>query len=73
MPEGRSNTESRFIRLWQWVKRQVVQDVPEDIALCEFACRKGQCGMDEWETCDRRINKAAGELSPPVKKSDLTS
>ena len=38
-----------------WLREQVVQDVPEDIALCEFDCRKGQCRMGEWESCERRL------------------
>ncbi len=38
-----------------WLREQVVQDVPEDIALCHFDCRKGQCRMGEWESCERRL------------------
>lgn len=64
MPEDRSGKVSRFRRLWQVVKRQIVDDAPEDLAICEFDCRKGQCLQDEWETCVRRISKGAGELLP---------
>jgi hypothetical protein len=39
----------------RWLKEQIVQDVPEDIALCEFDCRKGQCRVGEWESCERRL------------------
>ncbi len=59
-------------RLWRWAKDQVVQDVSEDSALCAFDCQKGQCTQDEWEACERRLHKAAGELMPadaePVKE-----
>jgi hypothetical protein len=51
--------------LWRWVKDQIVQDVPKDSALCEFDCRKEQCTIGEWETCERRLDKGAGELMPP--------
>ncbi len=51
-------------RLSQWAKEWMVQDVPEDIALCAFDCRKGECTSEEWESCERRQNKAAGELMP---------
>jgi hypothetical protein len=51
-------------RFWRWVGGQVVHDVPEDSALCVFDCRKGQCTLGEWEACDRRLHKAAGELMP---------
>jgi hypothetical protein len=65
-----------FRRLWQFVKRQVVDDAPEDLALCEFDCRKEQCRQDEWETCGRRIRKGSGELFPdgglkPTPPADL--
>ncbi len=55
-------------RIWRWFQRQIVQSVPEDTALCEFDCRKQQCTMGEWESCDRRIRKAAGELMPAPKR-----
>jgi hypothetical protein len=51
-------------RLVQLVKRNIVGDVPDDIALCEYDCRKGQCVMGEWAACDRLIHKASGELYP---------
>jgi len=51
-------------KLWQWLKDQMVQDVPEGDALCEFDCRKGQCDEGEWASCERRIQKAGGELWP---------
>jgi len=57
--------------IWRWLRNQIVQDVPEDSALCEFDCRKGQCTTEEWEGCDRRLNKAAGELMPSPKKPPL--
>jgi hypothetical protein len=47
----------------RWLKQQV-QDVPDELALCEFDCRRAQCTSDEWATCERRINRAAGELLP---------
>jgi hypothetical protein len=44
----------------RWLKNQVIQEVPEDIALCEFDCRKPQCRMGEWETCERRLRSPSG-------------
>ena len=38
-----------------WLTDQVIQDVPEDLALCENDCRKLQCLMGEWESCERRL------------------
>jgi hypothetical protein len=44
-------------RVWQWLKDQI-QEVPESVALCEYACRKS-CTQQEWATCERRIQDAA--------------
>jgi hypothetical protein len=62
--EQRSKPKASLARLWQWAKDQIVQEVPEDIGLCEYDCRKKQCVMDEWETCDWRLHKGQGELMP---------
>ena len=64
MPEDQSMRGNPFRILWQFVRRHATGDVPEDLAICEFDCRKGRCMQDEWETCDRRIRKGAGELCP---------
>ena len=42
-----------------WVAAQIIQDVPSDIVLCEFACRKIQCSSAEWATCARRLELVA--------------
>jgi len=52
------------IRAWRWLSEQVVQDVPEDIMVCEFDCRKAQCNMDEAELCEMRRTEGVGALSP---------
>jgi curli biogenesis system outer membrane secretion channel CsgG len=57
-------------RLAQFVKRNIVDDVPEDIAVCEFDCRKGQCMMGEWAACNRRTRKASGELFPDSRRTE---
>jgi hypothetical protein len=37
------------------LEQEVIQEVPEDIQLCEFDCRKLQCAMGDWEKCERRL------------------
>ena len=64
MSKDSAKRDRTFSRVWQWVKDQIAKDVPDEVALCEFDCRKQQCTVDEWERCERRITKAAGELSP---------
>jgi len=51
-------------RLYNRWKDFVVEDVPEDLAICEFDCRTLHCTRGEWASCDRRISKGRGELSP---------
>ena len=57
-------TKAQPMGLWQWLKCQIVQRVPEADALCEYDCRKQQCVDGEWATCERRLVKAKGELWP---------
>jgi hypothetical protein len=54
--------------LGNWAMEQSVAEVPADLALCEFDCRKSQCSWDEWVNCERRISRAAGELMPCVRQ-----
>jgi hypothetical protein len=60
-------------RAWRWLAHELVQDAPEDIALCEFDCRKPQCTYSDWLNCERRLKKAEGELMPARRRlvSDL--
>lgn len=58
-----------FERLWHKIKDEVVQTVPEEIAVCEFDCRKLSCSAEQWRTCERRIRKAQGELMPTASES----
>ncbi len=61
---GVKEADGSLVRLWRRLNDQIVGDVPEEIALCEYDCRKQQCTTDEWATCDRRLRRAAGELMP---------
>jgi hypothetical protein len=64
-----NNERNPLMRLWHWFQQRLIEDVPQDIAVCEFDCRKGQCLYDEWSSCERRISKAAGELMPAPPNS----
>jgi len=50
---------SNFYKLWQRLRNKVIQDVPEDIQLCEFDCHKLECSMGDWEKCERRLRSIA--------------
>lgn len=51
-------------KIWRWLKDQIAQDVPEEVSVCEFDCHEPECTEQEWATCERRIDRAAGELFP---------
>jgi hypothetical protein len=63
-PRAENTPMTALRRLWRRLSNELVQDVPEEIALCEFDCRKLQCTYEEWASCPRRLGKAEGELSP---------
>ena len=50
-----TNVEQAARKAKRWLKEQIVEDVPDSVALCEFGCRKQQCCMGEWEHCERRL------------------
>jgi hypothetical protein len=62
VPDDRFGGGNPLLRMWKYVKRQIVDDVPEAIAICQFDCPRAQCTQDAWHTCERRIRKSAGEL-----------
>jgi hypothetical protein len=39
----------------------LVQPVPDDLALCEFACSKTRCTEAEWAHCRRRLDSLKHE------------
>lgn len=51
-------------RVGDWVLNHLVQDVPEEIGLCEFDCRRADCYDNELKTCQRLRERAQGELMP---------
>jgi hypothetical protein len=51
-------------RQWYRLSNELIQDVPEAIAVCEFDCRKTQCTNEEWTNCKRRLRKPVEELMP---------
>ncbi len=69
MSEEKLRSNQPLHSIWRWLRNQIVQEVTEDSAICEFDGRKGQCTMEEWESCERRLNKAAGELMPSHRKN----
>jgi hypothetical protein len=45
----------RFSQVWRAWTHQLIDIVPEEIACCEFDCRKAECHLSEWAACKRRL------------------
>ena len=57
-------------RIGDWLLGQIVQDVPEEIGVCEFDCRRVDCSPGELEQCERRRCRAKGELMPGERRPE---
>jgi hypothetical protein len=62
VPEERFTVANPFLRMWQNLKRQIVDDVPEALAICQFDCARARCLLDEGRPCEQLSRKAAREL-----------
>ncbi len=62
-------------RLRTWFMTRVMSDVPEELAACEFSCRRTECTHGEWETCPNRLAgglllQDAGVPRPAIRAGD---
>ena len=46
---------SLFDRGWRFLVDQLIQDVPESVAVCEFECRETDCTLERYISCERRL------------------
>jgi hypothetical protein len=80
--EGRLGTatlsgelESMNIAGWTWMRRlwnrvlpNLVQEVPDDLAVCEFLCCEPECRVSDWESCPLRRAYQNGSPTHEVTK-----
>jgi hypothetical protein len=52
-----STSGNALYRVWEFVKRQIIDEAPKPLAICEFDCRNKQCMQDKWDACERRPPK----------------
>lgn len=63
-----------IIEFCRWLKAQWIAEVPDDLAICEFECRKSECSFECWATCVRRISLTLIGPSPgSATTTDLCS
>ena len=60
-PEDRFTAGNPFLRMWQNLKRQIVDDVPEALAICQFDCARARCLLDEGRPCEQLSRKGTGQ------------
>jgi len=51
-----------IVEFCRWLKAEWVAEVPDDLAVCEFECRKSRCSLDDWAQCVHRVSSARNEL-----------
>jgi hypothetical protein len=59
-----------IIELCRWLKAQWIAEVPDELALCEFECRKSECSFDGWANCVRRISQTPKGPGPLRHSAD---
>ncbi len=45
--------------LMRWLKDRLMQDVPAEVAGCEFECHRRDCQRGDWENCQVRLREAS--------------
>jgi hypothetical protein len=73
-----SNSRRSLHRFWNWIKEQIIQDVPEHLAVCEFECRcvhdcrRNQCTLrEEWQVRERQLRGATPLIGISIPASQV--
>ena len=54
-----SETSVRAIgRVQRWFADHIVQNVPEDVSICEYECQEPDCHIAKWALCEKRTVRA---------------
>jgi len=62
MPDKNTGNANPFHILWHRLTSDFIQTVPDEIAVCEFDCRKADCTAEEWRNCKRRLHRTSWEI-----------
>ena len=41
-------------RLRRWFSNHVIQNVPEEVSICEYECQEPDCHIAKWALCEKR-------------------
>lgn len=61
MADKRDASGNLLSKIKRWLGDGIVQDVPPDVAACEFQCRVLECNQGQWETCPNRLQGAGSD------------
>lgn len=42
-------------RLGRWLSDHLIQNVPEEISVCEYECQEAECNIAKWAMCQKRL------------------
>ena len=50
-------------------KNDLIQDVPSNVAHCEFDCQVLECNQEHWDNCERRLSlEGASAVTKPAAR-----
>jgi hypothetical protein len=55
-PDSRSRRYCGMVRQW-WstVAKKLIEDVPDELAYCQFECERPKCTNEIWVSCELRL------------------
>ena len=45
-------------QLRRWVADHLIQNVPEEMSICEYECQEPDCHIAKWALCEKRTVRA---------------
>jgi hypothetical protein len=51
-----------------WLLKNLVQEVPEQLSVCEFDCPNNECTISDWVGCELRQQALLQENSIPLQQ-----
>jgi hypothetical protein len=49
-----------FGKVSRWLADHLVQNVPEEVSVCEYDCQESHCNIAKWAICEKRRQQPAG-------------
>lgn len=42
-------------RVQRWFADHIIQNVPEEVSVCEYECQEPDCHIAKWAMCEKRL------------------